>query len=267
MEKIKTMVKNFLGNKGLPLLELYYFGRYWLNRGSLRYCPCCEKEVARFLPADVGLQPDLPEVRCPRCDSHPRHRLLWLFLKENYTNFFTDPLRLLHLAPEFCFLRRLKAIKTLDYLTGDLDSPLANERLDVTCLPYRDDFFDVIFCNHVLEHVIDDSKAMRELCRVLKPGGRALLQVPVVLDRTTYENWGIKEPEERAKHFGQKDHVRIYGTDYPERLQRADFDVSVVDFLSNFDEGQSEYYGFGKSEPVFLCTKPEKDLYSRGPVA
>ena len=259
MDVLKSMLKKVLGQKCMPLLELYYLSRYWLNRGSLRFCPCCEKGLQKFLPADIGARHAVPEIRCPRCDSHPRHRLLWLFLLKKCPELFNTPLRLLHIAPEFCFLRQFKRIETLDYVTGDLDSPLAKERLDVTQLPYPENSFDVLFCNHVLEHVPNDRGAMAELYRVLKPGGWALLQVPVdMVRKVTYENKEIVGPAERVRHFGQIDHVRIYGADYVERLKQVGFDVHVADFVDAYDNENQEYFGLEQGEPIFFCIKIKK---------
>jgi SAM-dependent methyltransferase len=183
-----------------------------------------------------------------------RHRLLWLFLRER-TDLLDGPHRLLHLAPEPVFHRRLSVLPGLDYVTADLDSPLARDRVDVTALPYADDSFDAILCNHVLEHVPDDRRAMRELHRVLRPGGWAILQVPIRSGRaTTYEDPTVTGPAERRRAFGQEDHVRIYGRDYEERLAEAGFRVRRDRFVRELPDAQVTRMGL-KREDVFFCEK------------
>jgi len=168
-----------------------------------------------------------PNARCPSCGSLERQRLIALYL-ERRTSFFTDPLKVLHFAPEPAFHEKFKSLSNLDYISADLISSRAMVKVDITDIPYEEHSFDVILCSHVLEHVQDDRKAMQELYRVLKPGGWALLQIPIQSSREkTYEDPSIVTPEERLKHFGQKDHVRIYGEDYKDRLASAGFTVKV----------------------------------------
>lgn len=148
-------------------------------------------------------------------------------------------------------------MKNLRYVTGDLVSPLANSRFDLTAIPIANDAIDVVVCNHVLEHVADDSLAIRELFRVMKPGGWGILQVPVDPDRqTTYENRSITTTEDRTRHFGQSDHVRLYGVDYPVRLGAAGFEVTVVDYRKGFAEDQIKCFGLNQVEAIYLCVKP-----------
>ena len=140
---------------------------------------------------------------------------------------------MLHIAPELCFMDRFESLDNLDYITADIESPLAKVKMDVHQIPFEDESIDVIFCNHVLEHVDDDIKALSEMKRVLKPGGWAILQVPFFhpLPETTYEDKSITDPKEREKAFGQDDHVRMYGKDYASRLAGAGFNV-VEDRIS-----------------------------------
>ncbi len=141
---------------------------------------------------------------------------------------FTEPVKLLHLAPEKPLMDLFIKQNNIDYLTADLNPEQVMVKMDITAIQYPDNIFDAILCNHVLEHIPDDRKAMRELYRVLKPGGWAILQVPVskILEQT-YDDITITSPQDREKYFGQKDHVRIYGKDYTQRLKEAGFTVDA----------------------------------------
>ncbi len=202
--------------------------------GNRVECPVCEGRFSRFLP--YGYNVIRKGVLCPRCFSLERHRLLWLFLKSK-TGFFTDPLKVLHIAPEQCFYSRFRKMRNLEYTTADLESPLADVKLDVQQMPFGADSFDVVICNHVLEHVQDDRKAMREILRILKPGGFAILQVPMdIAMEKTYEDPGIVTPQDREKHFRQKDHYRLYGSDYTERIKECGFVTREGNYLDELDE-------------------------------
>lgn len=145
---------------------------------------------------------------------------------------------MLHIAPELCFIGRFEALENLDYITADIESPLAKVKMDIHEIPFNENSFDVIFCNHVLEHVDDDLKAMEEMYRVLKPEGWAILQVPFFppIPKQTISDPSIPDPKERERLFGQDDHVRLYGEDYPDRLRSAGFNVIEIppqDFLTD----------------------------------
>ncbi|HBB92907.1 MAG TPA: SAM-dependent methyltransferase, partial [Bacteroidales bacterium] len=186
-------------------------------------CPVCGSSFKKFLPYGVHSRNN---VLCPSCLSLERHRLIWIYL-ERETDFFTAPRRVLHVAPEQCFLGRFRKLKNLVYMTADLESPIADYHFDLHKIPFECNHFDAILCNHVMEHVADDRKVLSEILRVLRPGGLAILQVPRDPGLTaTYEDSAITDPRDREVHFGQKDHVRLYGTDYPDRLRSAGFLVS-----------------------------------------
>ncbi len=188
---------------------------------------------------------------CPKCLSLERHRLLWLYLKEK-TGFFSDNLKVLHIAPEQCFYKRFKRLGNISYTTADLESPLADIKFDIQQIPMPDNVYDIIICNHVLEHVENDHKALSELYRVLKPGGLAILQVPMVMDKEkTYEDPTITDPEERLKHFHQKDHFRIYGTDFPKRVQATGFTISETNYLDEIDPEIKKRYCLPEKEFMF----------------
>src|SRR4051794_27384302 len=168
-----------------------------------------------------------PDAICPRCGAQERPRALWLYV-ERRPDLLPRPQRLLHFAPELIFRRRFEQAPGLEYLTADLDSPDAMVHFDITSIPYPDDSFDAIVCSHVLEHVEDDRAAMRELLRVLRPDGFAILLVPLDLSRDeTYEDAAVTAPEARAREFWQHDHVRLYGRDFRRRLEEEGFHVQV----------------------------------------
>jgi SAM-dependent methyltransferase len=171
-------------------------------RGNAVECPVCKGRFSKFLP--YGYNKMRENVLCPRCLSLERHRLLWLYLRER-TGIFTGNYSLLHIAPEQCFYRRFRKMGNLTYVTADLESPLADIKLDVQAMPFKDDEFDIVICNHVLEHVPDDRKALREIYRVLKKGGFALMQVPTNFSlEKTYEDPSITDPSDREKHFAKR---------------------------------------------------------------
>jgi len=188
---------------------------------------------------------------CPKCLSLERHRLMWLYLKEK-TGFFTEKLKVLHIAPEQCFYGRFRNMANLDYTTADLESPLADIKLDVQQIPLPDNTFDMVICNHVLEHVEDDHKAISEIYRILKPGGTAIMQVPVMMENEkTYEDPSVIDPDERLKHFHQKDHYRIYGADFPERVKKAGFRITETNFLGEITEDQKTKHRLPADEYMF----------------
>jgi SAM-dependent methyltransferase len=220
----------------------YYVMRVtgFIYRGNNVECPVCGRTFRKFLP--YGYNKIREGVLCPRCFSLERHRLLWLFLK-NRTDFFSSPLKVLHVAPEQCFFKRFREMKNLWYITADLESPLADVKLDVQSMPFNNDTFDVVICNHVLEHVEDDGKAIAEIRRILKPGGYAIMQVPFNSSmEKTYEDTSITDPLEREKHFRQKDHLRLYGKDYPERVAKYGLRINHVNYIDEVTEEMRQRY-------------------------
>jgi SAM-dependent methyltransferase len=223
-----------------------------LYRGAAVSCACCGGHFSRFL--EVGTPPRAGA--CPRCDSRERHRLLHLYLSRK-TNLFKEKLRVLHVAPEAALQAHLAGNPNIDYLSADASSSSAMVRMDITAIQFPDASFDVILCNHVLEHVDDDRRAMRELLRVLKPGGWAILQVPIDVSRDrTLEDPGVTDPRERERLFGQWDHVRFYGRDYADRLREAGFELSVERFAHELPADVVGAYGIDLSEDIYLCRRP-----------
>jgi SAM-dependent methyltransferase len=228
---------------------------FWL-KGDRYTDPIDGKSFRKFLPYGYGEQ--RPNVLSPSTLSLERHRLLWLFLK-NETNFFSKKYKVLHMAPEQCFNSLFKEQKNLDYTTADLYSPIVDVKANILNLPFEDDSFDIVFCNHVLEHIEDDLQAMSELYRVMKPGGMGIFQVPQDLNlEKTYEDPGITSPKERKKHFGQYDHVRIYGRDYFDRLRKVGFKVDEVDYSKTISAELLDRYRLAKGEILPVCYKENR---------
>ena len=210
-----------------PLIKLYFKGIRFTD-------PIDGSSYRKFLP--YGYQNLRQNALCPGTLSLERHRLLWLYL-DRKTNFLTDAIRVLHVAPEQVFYRKFKSFSHWDYTTTDLHSPLADVKADICALPFEDNTYDFILCNHVLEHIPNDLKAMEELYRVLKPGGTAILQVPLEEGReNTFEDDSITDQQERTRIFGQYDHVRVYGQDYYNRLQEVGFKAIPVDLIKEVTE-------------------------------
>ena len=229
-----------------PLIALSLKGKNYTD-------PIDGKSFRSFLP--YGYENSRENVLSPSTLSLERHRLLWLYLK-NETDFFTKPLKLLHFAPEQAFYKRFKKLENIEYTTTDLNSPLADVKADICDLPFADNSFDVILCNHVLEHIPNDTKAMQELYRVMKPGGWGIVQIPQDLKReNTFEDDTITDKKERAKIFGQYDHVRIYGRDYFDKLRSVGFTVEEVDYTSELPKEEVEKYRLAKGEIIPVVFK------------
>ncbi|WP_103866673.1 class I SAM-dependent methyltransferase [Aquimarina sp. I32.4] len=255
---MKKLFKFILNSIPRPLLiRLSYLVRPLISlllRGTTYTDPIDGKSFSRFLPYGYGTQRD--NVLSPSTLSLERHRLLWLFLK-NETDFFTSPAQVLHFAPEQAFYKKFRNLKNLEYTTTDLNSPLADIKADICNLPFEDNKYDIIFCNHVLEHIPDDTKAMQELLRVLKPGGMAILQIPQDLSRaTTFEDDTITDRKERARIFGQYDHVRVYGRDYFEKLRSIGFKVDEIDYTQTLSKEEVTKYCLASGEILPVCYKP-----------
>lgn len=254
---MKRIFKFFLNVIPRPLLiNLSYLARpvlaLWM-RGDRYEDPIDGKRFKSFLP--YGYESPRENVLSPSTLSLERHRLLWLYLK-NETDFFTAPLKILHFAPEQAFYKRFRKLKNLEYTTTDLNSPLADVKADICNLPFEHHTFDVIFCNHVLEHIPDDTKAMQEMYRVLKKGGWGIFQIPQDLKREeTFEDDSITDKKERADIFGQYDHVRIYGRDYFNKLRNIGFTVEEVDFTAALPPSDIEKYRLAKGEIIPVVRK------------
>lgn len=277
---MKSVFKFILNTIPRPILiRLSYVARpvlALLLKGNTFTDPIDGKSFRQFLPYGYGNQRN--NVLSPSTLSLERHRLLWLYL-QNETDFFqseldsdsfnkqpksiklrdtetSSVLKVLHFAPEQAFYKRFKKQTNIDYTTTDLLSPLADVKADICNLPFEDNSYDVIFCNHVLEHIPDDTKAMQELYRVLKPNGMGIFQIPQDLSRaTTFTDDTITDPKERAKIFGQYDHVRVYGRDYFDKLRTIGFEVIEEDYTTKIPLDLVEKYCLAKGEIIPVCFK------------
>jgi SAM-dependent methyltransferase len=250
----KDLARRLVPHGWWPQLRRSYNQLTWpLFVGNRVACNCCEGHFRRFRPWSDEQGQLWP--MCPRCGSLGRMRVDWLFLTTR-TDLLERRRRLLHIAPEVSFAHALQRRPNLFYVSADYDSALAMEHIDVTDIRYPDDSFDVVLCNHVLVYVTDDRQAMKEIFRVLRSGGWALLQVPLDLSRAeTLEDPTVTDPRERHRIFGQYDHVRIYGRDYVQRLEEAGFDVSVEEFVQTLPSSTIDRLGLDTGETIYLCRK------------
>ena len=257
---MKRFIKYILNHIPRPLLQrvaewaVPVMGLLYLGKG--KECPMCGCRRRKFLPYGYVVQRD--NALCPNCLSLERHRLLWLYLMRETTLAAEHP-RLLHAAPEVALMRKFKELYKecpMKYITADLESPLADLHFDIQQIPIADGEFDAVICNHIMEHVEDDRKAMRELHRILRPGGWGIILSPVDLQRAdTFEDDSITDRDERTRIFGQYDHRRIYGRDYAKRLAEAGFEVEERDYRAEFSAEEQELYALPEDH-IYFVRKP-----------
>lgn len=225
--------------------------RHLPYRGEGRYCPVCGKKSKVFTPFG---NPPRNDARCMFCGALERHRFIWLYFTI-FTDLFTRTGKILHVAPELCFEPLLQKRLKDKYISADLLSPRVMIKMDITDIQFPDGYFDVIYCSHVLEHVTDDLKALREFFRVLKPDGWAILLVPIHGEKTV-EYPQVSEPSERLRLFGQEDHVRMYGHDYVDRLREAGFMVKIDTVSSLFTRDDITLMGLTSDcGDIYYCTR------------
>jgi SAM-dependent methyltransferase len=249
LNKVPRSVIQRVASWLVPLVGVFYCG------GKVE-CPVCGRRYRKFLP--YGYSVSRGNALCPHCLSLERHRLMYLYLKRE-TDFFTARPRLLHIAPEVCLMRHFEKLFKGDfaenYITADLESPLAKVKMDIRNIPFGENEFDVIFCNHLLEHVWEDVAAMKEMYRVMRKGGWGIMMHPVNSERTvTWEDPTIDTPEKRYAAFGQYDHVREYGKDFADRLCSAGFTVEENDYITHFSPAEISKYAL-RSEIIYLVRK------------
>ena len=221
--------------------KLKLLGKFVRSSGG-RYCPICKTFLREnFLPYNI---PPVPPVKlpplddwsCPVCDSHPRFRLMWLFLKSRYEN--KSELSVLHFAPEHCLKKLMVELFPVNYKTADIETGSAMLQVDIANMYSIDsNSFDIVICSHVLEHVKDDLRALSEIYRVLKKDATAIIVVPMKGEITTEDPY-CNDPIERLKRFGQDDHFRLYGDDFYDRVKKVGFEVSLIsseDFIESPD--------------------------------
>ncbi len=234
------------------LHSMYYVLRALPFIGRRYECPICGWKFRRFLSAGIIRRRN---ARCPRCSSLERHRLVWLYLQRE-TDFLSGPKRFLHIAPEFCFTRVMRKMPHVDYVSVDRDSDLADYRMDIMDLRLESETFDCLLCMHVLEHVADDYRALCEMQRILKQGAWAIIAVPIDRAReSTFEDPRATSGEARLKLFGQTDHVRIFGKDVAQRIERTGFEVTRVEYADRLSYLDRDKYGITGGEEFYYCKK------------
>ena len=258
---MKHLIKLILNLVPRPVLQrvaewiVPVVGLLYLGKG--KQCPLCGCQRRKFLP--YGYVTSRENALCPNCLSLERHRLLWLWLvRESDIGRGAMALpKMLHIAPEVALMRKFKKMyaSTPDrYVTADLESPLADMHFDVQQIPLEAESFDAIICNHIMEHVEDDGKALRELYRILRRGGWGVILSPVDLEREkTFEDDTITDPAERTRIFGQYDHRRIYGRDYAARLREAGFEVYDIDYKNELSKAEQELYALPADHLYIVC--------------
>jgi len=248
-DKVKSILRQII----LPQPVKTLIKKAWILtlRGSRFYCSVCERDFRKFF--EFGVNPR-PNTMCPGCGSVERHRLLWVALRDLQNNDLIQRGggRLLHVVPETCLAERFR--REYDYLSIDLEGKKAMMAMDLTAMTFEDESFDAIVCNHVLEHIPDDRKAMKELFRMLKPGGWASIQVSIKGD-ITREDLSITDPKERLRLYGQDDHVRYYGYDFTDRLKDAGFDVLMIPKSNLLNPDEQARISLDVENEVVLCRK------------
>lgn len=225
------------------LLKIIYFG-------NKMKCPICNGHFRRLLPIN-----DRKNAYCPRCGSLERHRLLFLYLKRR-RDFFIKNLRVLHVAPQKMLQKKFSKLRNLEYISINIIPGKAMFKMDLTNLTFENNYFDIIICSHVLEHIIDDKLAMQELFRVLKKNGWGLILVPINSSvKDTLENSTISDPRTRKELYGQEDHVRRYGLDFIDRLKNVGFKVEIDDFAEELDDSTINRYGLDKNEKIYFVSE------------
>ncbi len=251
---IKKIYRKLISEKSrIELKFLSFKVRAIFYYGNKKYCNCCGKSFRTFLTHG-----NIPRknAACPYCNSLERTRLLYFFL-ERETDIFQKNKYVLHFAPERMLEKRLSSISE-NYISADINPAYAKTVVDITKIPYQENTFNFIICSHVLGHVPDEAKAIDEMYRVLKPGGKAV--VMTVLGKrqdVTCEDPEITSPEGRLEHYGESDLVRLHGNDFTERLKRKGIEVEKIDYRSTFSEEEIEKFSLGDNqrELIFYCKK------------
>ena len=262
----------FIIKRIIPYKVYYPFTSIYRKISSRKYkgnkflCPICETNFSKFF--EFGFDNEAiqihnivgaginPNGTCPACRSNDRERHIFLHLTKSHPSIFIGKSKLLHIAPEKNLWELFKKNKNIEYTAAGFDMQLASLKMDITKIPQKNDYYDVIICNHVLEHILDDKSAMLELFRVLRKGGFAILQVPISFDnRDTIEDNSVVDPDDRRRIFGQSDHVRIYGRDYLARLKDVGSLVETFEAKEEFTQNELVKYSLIQNEKIFVCSK------------
>lgn len=240
---LKLLVRKLIPKETLFQIEPVLRNIYSLTyRGKNHLCIVCNFNLTNFISLKNN------DLLCPNCGSLSRDRRLYLLLKNN---FLLQDTKVLDFSPSRCLSRKLKKNQDIEYISTDLSGNFnADYRYDITNIAINSETIDLIICYHVLEHIEDDLKAMKELFRILKPSGKAIIQTPFK-EGEIYENTTIKSPKDRLKHFGQDDHVRIYSVNgLKERLESIGFIVQINNYFE-----KDIYHGFNENETILLISK------------
>ena len=246
---LKKVPRTYLQRVSKPIFKL--LSAFYI--GNNVECPICNKKFRKFFPYGRVTREN---ALCTNCLSLERHRLIFIYLKKK-TSILNQNNKILHIAPENCLIKTFKKNKKIDYVTADLNSPLADIKMDIHNMPFDDNIFDFVICNHVLEHVDNDIKALQEIKRVLKKGGKGIVQVPFYfpIPKITIEDKNIVDKKKREILYGQSDHVRKYGEDYKQRLESTGLKVEIVypsDFLS---KSEMKLYSVFETEEIYIINK------------
>lgn len=270
---MKNLIKKLIPRRlGYLLRRIYLNFRRVIYSGKKYYCPLCQQSYKSMLSGgfDLPVNKEMKiigagrreNVVCPGCGSTDRDRLLYTYLN-NTPGLLKPFVKILHIAPEPGLSKYLKSIGKIAYKSGvkyhegfyyGNNIPL----FDILNLPFDNNRFELVVCNHVLEHIENDKRAMEEIFRVMQPGAKAILQVPwSPLLKETIEDPSITDPKEREKNFGQFDHVRLYGSDYPERLRKVGFEVEIVTLEQlNIKVDYQNKICIIPNEVIFIAKKP-----------
>ena len=259
-----NFIKNLIPIKTKNALKLKY--KLYKLKGEKYNCPICGyKSKDMFYIGEnfpVLYQKEIiacgkRKAGCHKCHSTDKERLVYLFLMKNFKiESKAKNIKLLHMAPEKNLTKLFLKMKFKEYLCGDLflegyKYPNHVKNMNLLDLPLKDNYFDLVICNHVLEHIVDDKTAMSEIFRVLKPNGKAILQVPISANTIeTFEDINITSRSEREKNFGQYDHVRIYGQDYVHRLNSIGFSTEIINIFE-----ANKKFAINQKEDIYLVTK------------
>ena len=258
---MKRLIRLILNTIPRPLLQriagwaVPIVGLFYLGKG--KECPVCGCKRRKFLP--YGYVSQRENALCPNCLALERHRLLWLWLlRESDIGRGAMALpKMLHIAPEVALMRKFRKMYANNaerYVTADLECPLADIHFDVQQIPLEDESFDCVICNHIMEHVEDDGKALSEIYRIMRRGGWGVILSPVELEREkTFEDDTITDRAERTRIFGQYDHRRIYGRDYAERLRAVGFEVYDIDYKNELSKAEQQLYALPADHLYIVC--------------
>lgn len=254
-------------------ITVYYCGNFVADNCLMRikphptgdkHCIVCGYNFEKFLSGGINAEIFSKHhiigggyrnsYRCPCCGATDRVR--WgYYVLQNKTDILEISGRVLHIAPERGIKNLIERNREIDYYTADIVSGKAMHVTDITDIQYKDGTFDYIICNHVMEHIADEEKAVNEIKRVLKENGRWIFSFPICKDMITYEDPSILTPEARLEAYGQHDHVRLYGNDYKNRFEKYGFNLQIFSPEREVNIIDIEKYGFIKDDVIIMATK------------